>query len=424
MLSAHLVNDTTAGLVRHPQKVPADRDLPDAADLLAGTGARSVARFLEERGVEPHRVEPVQAHYRPGRSLAICFRTTGADRSSGRPVCRTVTLERRPGEPAAIWAFPDDPALPGLAAAVDGSLIRRRLRPRPADVAVEPLRYRPRRRAVVRYGLPDGRILFGKVIPPNRARRLLALALALGRPDDAGLRLALPAGRIAPGALVLPFLPGSTLRDLLVTGGHVPAPARLAAMPEALHRRCVPAMAGAEARCPPAGDRAATRRRVEPGTALCAAQVVARLLPEKACAAGRLAEAAVGWAEASEPPEEWIVHGDLYETQVVVDGDTLGLLDLDDLGPGDPLLDAANFSAHLLLLGTSGTPAGGLILRYREELREAFCRRFDAAPADIAWREAYCLLRLAAGPFRVLHPDWPSRMAARLTLAGEALRGR
>jgi aminoglycoside phosphotransferase (APT) family kinase protein len=134
-----------------------------------------------------------------------------------------------------------------------------------------------------------------------------------------------------------------------------------------------------------------------------------------------LAEAVVGWAEESEPPEDWIVHGDLYENQVFVDGDTLGLLDLDDLGPGDPLLDAANFTAHLLLLATSGTPAAGAIGRYRDEVRQAYCRRLDTDPAQLAWREAYCLLRLASGPFRVLHPEWPRRMAGRLALASEAL---
>jgi hypothetical protein len=424
MLPAHLVNNATASAVRRRPSVPGDRDLPDAADLLAGAGARSVVRFLEERGLDPHRVEPAQAHYRPGRSLAICFRTVGVDRSSGRPACLTVTLERRAGEPAALWAFPEDPDLPGLAAAADGCLVRRRLRPRPADVTVEPLRYRPRRRAVLRYRLPGGRILFGKVVPPKRARRLLALAHALGGPGDTGLRLALPAGRIAPGAVVLPLLPGSSLRDLLLVGGPLPAPERLAALPETLHRHCLPALGWGTARPTAGPDRGTSRRHVDPGTALCAAQIVARLLPEEACAAGRLAEAVVGWAEASEPPEEWIVHGDLYESQLVVDGETLGLIDLDDLGPGDPLLDAANFSAHLLLLGASGPPAGEAILRYRQELRGAFCHRFDAAPADLAWREAYCLLRLAAGPFRVLHPDWPRRMAARLALAGEALRGR
>jgi hypothetical protein len=215
------------------------------------------------------------------------------------------------------------------------------------------------------------------------------------------------------GALVLPCLAGTSLRDLLLSRRPLPPPERLAALPSELHRQCLGA---AEAT-------GSHRRRVDPGTALCAAQVATRLLPELGCAAGRVAEAVIGWAEESEPVDEWVVHGDLYENQVVVDGETLGLLDLDDLGLGDPLLDAANFSAHLLVLGTAGSPpAAGTILRYREELRVAFCRRLDADPAALAWREAYCLLRLASGPFRVLHPDWPRRMADRLTLAGRALR--
>jgi aminoglycoside phosphotransferase (APT) family kinase protein len=158
-------------------------------------------------------------------------------------------------------------------------------------------------------------------------------------------------------------------------------------------------------------------------TALVAAHVVARLVPGEACAAGRLAEAVIGCAEAADPPETWIVHGDLYESQLLVDGDGLGLIDLDDLGPGDPLLDAANFSAHLLVLGASGPHGAGVILRYRDELRTAFCRSLDADPAALAWREAYCVLRLVTGPFRVLHPDWPRRMADRLALATAALRG-
>jgi aminoglycoside phosphotransferase (APT) family kinase protein len=151
---------------------------------------------------------------------------------------------------------------------------------------------------------------------------------------------------------------------------------------------------------------------------------VARLLPGGACTAARLAEAVIGWSEASETPRQSIIHGDLYENQVLVDGERFGLIDLDDLGPGDPLLDGANFSAHLLILGTSGSPAAGVILRYREELRRAFCDRLDASPSELAWRESYCLLRLATGPFRVLHPDWPRRMADRLTLAVEALGAR
>lgn len=410
----------TATAVRRPLFLPADRDLPGAADLLAGAGAAAVARFLDERGLEPHRVEPAQAHYRPGRWLAVCFRTGAVDRSSGRPLSPTVTVECRAGQSdLLVWAFPDDPALPGLAVAAGAAHVRRRLRPRPANVVVEPLRYRPRRRAVFRYRLDGDRVLFGKVVTPGRGRRLLALADPL---RSTGLRLALPVGRVAPGALVVPELVGASLRDLLLTGGLLPAPEWVAALSEDLHTRSLPALAAAG--LSPAGDRTEKRRRVDPPTALCAAQMVARLLPSEGCAPGRLAEAVITWEEESEPPEQRMVHGDLYENQVLVDGDSLGLIDLDDVGLGDPLLDAANFSAHLLVLGTSGTPAGARILGYREALRAAFCGRLDADPAALSWREAYCLLRLASGPFRVLHPEWPRRMADRLALATAVLASR
>jgi hypothetical protein len=403
---------------RRSPSLPVDRDLPGAADLLGGAGAARVARFLDERGLEPHRVEPAQAHYRPGRWLAVCFRTAAVERSSGRPVSPTVTVECRAGEPEpAVWAFPDDPALPGLSVAADGDVVRRRLRPRPGRLAVEPLRYRPRHRAVLRYRLDGDRVLFAKVVTPRRGRLLLALADAL---RSTGLRLALPAGQAAPGALVLPVVSGRPLRELLLAGGPLPRPDHVAGLSVELHQRCSPVLASDG----PPVDRRALRRRVDPATALCAAQVVTRLLPREGCTAGRMAEAVISWAEESEPSEEWIVHGDLYENQVLVDGDTLGLIDLDDLGPGDPLLDAANFSAHLLVLGTSGPPASTVVLRYREELRAAFLRRFDADPAALAWREAYCLLRLASGPFRVLHPEWPRRMTDRLALAAEALSAR
>jgi hypothetical protein len=412
----------TAVAVRHPPLFPADPGLRDAVELLAGAGAQSVARFISERGLEPRQVTPAQAHYRPGRWLTVCFRAAAVEPGTGRPVGLTVTMDRRAGEPDAVWAFPNDPALPGLATAADPRLVARRLRLPPDEVAVATLRYRPRRRAVLRYRVrPGGRVVLAKVFSPARGRRLLALAAALTdgpEADRSGLRLGLPTGRVAPGALVLPLLGGTSLRDLLLAGSSLPPPERLAALPGDLHRRCLPALGGPALPAEP-GNRPAGRRRFCPITALSAARLAARLLPDESCAAARLAEAVVGWSEASEPADDWIVHGDLYENQILFDGDTVGLIDLDDLGPGDPLLDAANFSAHLLLLGTAH-PAP-TILRYRDELRAAVCRRFDRDRADLAWREAYCLLRLAAGPFRVLHPDWPRRMSARLALATEAL---
>ena len=415
-----------AAAVRHPPLFPADPGLPDAAELLAGGGAQVVARFLSERGLDPQQVAPAQAHYRPGRWLTVCFLAAAAEPGTGRPLSLTVTVDRRAGEPDTVWAFPNDPALPGLATAANPRLVARRLGLQPDEVAVETLRYRPRRRAVLRYRVrPGGRVVLAKVLSPARGRRLLALAAALAdgpEADRSGLRLGLPAGRMAPGALVLPRLAGTSLRELLLAGGPVPPPERLAALPAELHRRCLPALGGPALPAESGGDRPAGRRRFCPITALSAARLATRLLPQEGYAAARLAEAVVGWSEASEPSDDRVVHGDLYENQVLVDGDTVALIDLDDLGPGDPLLDAANFCAHLLLLGTS-RPAP-TILRYRDELRAAVCRRFDCDRADLAWREAYCLLRLASGPFRVLHPDWPRRMSLRLAMATEALSGR
>ena len=417
-----------ATAVRHPPMFPADPGLPDAAGLLAGAGAEAAARFLSGRGLEPRSVDPAQAHYRPGRWLTVCFRAEAIEPETGRPVGLTVAVERRAGEPDAVWAFPDDPALPGLSAAADPGVVARRLRLHPDKVAVDTLRYRPRRRAVLRYrlGQPGGRVVLAKVVSPARGRWLMALAAALADGPEAhraGLRLGLPAGRLAPGALVLPVLGGTSLRDLLLNGDPLPPPERLAALPDEIHRRCRPAFDGPDlALGTGTGHSPAGRRRFCPITAVSAARLAARLLPEEGCAAARLAEAVVGWSEMSDAADGWIVHGDLYENQVLVEGDTLGLIDLDDLGPGDPLLDVANFSAHLLLLGTSRLAP--TILRYRDELRAAVGRRFDCGRADLAWREAYCLLRLAAGPFRVLHPEWPRRMSARLALATEALSGR
>src|SRR5688572_31164606 len=118
----------TATAVRRLPSLPADRELPGAADLLDGAGAAAVARFLDQRGLEPHRVEPAQAHYRPGRWLAVCYRTSAVERSSGRPVTLIVTAEHRAGEADRIWSFPDDPSLPGLPAAADDETVARRLR--------------------------------------------------------------------------------------------------------------------------------------------------------------------------------------------------------------------------------------------------------------------------------------------------------
>jgi aminoglycoside phosphotransferase (APT) family kinase protein len=163
-----------------------------------------------------------------------------------------------------------------------------------------------------------------------------------------------------------------------------------------------------------AGNR---RRRVQLRSAERAAEVVARLLPALSATAWRLVES----VPSGEAVDERIVHGDLYEGQVLVADDSLGLVDLDDVGPGDPVLDAATFCAHLLALAASAGGAAGRVLRYRELLRAAFLQRLDVDPRALAWREAYAMLLLAPGPVRVLHREWARQMTTRIELAEQLL---
>ena len=116
---------------------------------------------------------------------------------------------------------------------------------------------------------------------------------------------------------------------------------------------------------------------------------------------------AAGWSA------DAVVHGDLYDDQVFVDDRfRLALVDLDDVGLGDPLLDAANACAHLLALAAARPAQAKRLLAYRTLVRDEFLRALDAAPADLAWREGLCVLLLATGPLRVLSPTWRRESAA------------
>ncbi|HEV3474249.1 MAG TPA: hypothetical protein VG602_02665, partial [Actinomycetota bacterium] len=150
--------------------------MPGVRGLFGEEGRAAVARFLEGRGWTVEEARPVQASYRPGRSCLVRFRA----RASGPPGRRVFSIcaetRHRPPrmhppdqetadrfdlaepvevvDPYLVWAFPYDPTLPRLGDAAWGAAVRERLgrtADRPTAVSVQPLRYRPRRRAVFRY---------------------------------------------------------------------------------------------------------------------------------------------------------------------------------------------------------------------------------------------------------------------------------
>jgi hypothetical protein len=446
-----------------------DRALTDAAPIIAGLLASS-GWTLDDAAVE-------QVRAAPGRYTLARHRVTGRDRNGqcrGLQVC--VESRRRPRslpEPPAglaarlgldvvagtvdghqLWVYPYDPDLAALPGAVSGAAVAPLLRAAglvegPALVHARLLRYRPGRRAVVRYQIVprpgrgdrpraprSGRALFAKVLRSDRADRVRQLAGALDGLDQSGgrdpatnvngdvfaravaygspigggwrrhadLRLAIPSP-LDDGLFVAPAIGGSSLRDLLLGGGSLPDPGRLAWM------------LGAIAAIEPAGEMPPANERRHPARLLDhAVGLLGHVLPERRDAVERAAGPIVAGMDGWQPTA--LVHGDLYDDQIFIDErGGLGLIDLDDMGPGDPAIDAANACAHLLALAAAVPSRALRLVAYRELLRASFIERLGVSPADFAWREALALLLLATGPFRVQSARWQDESSHLIDLA-------
>jgi hypothetical protein len=135
------------------------------------------------------------------------------------------------------------------------------------------------------------------------------------------------------------------------------------------------------------------------------------LLPERSRQiAGLLDQIGQENCEANVP-----VHGDFYESQVMVDGGrVVGMLDIDTFGWGRPADDPATLLGHLAVLDQS-TPAAQ-VRSFASRLIQLCDRTFD--PIDLRLRVAAVVLGLATGPFRVQRANWPELTRARLDLAG------
>lgn len=427
--------------------IPADRRLPEAAGLLGEARTRALEKFLRRRGWTLVESRPVQALYTPGRSFLVRSRawalnrqgdprlvslTCEARNQASAPPAPPPELEERYGipepveriDPYLVWSFPYDPSLPDLPNALQTAELRdvfARYGPRPIGIGVKPLRYRPRRRAVFSYKVRLNSAgpweeWFGKVLRTTTAERVARLQPAPRRWFGLGARHAprvgLAAGPAEGGLVLFRSLEGRSLRDLLTEGGSLPRPERIAALVDE-----IPHAIGEIENGPGTGERdptAGVRR---------AGELVSRLTPEARQGVERIIAAVEDGVGSNQRPLR-LVHGDLYEAQVLVgDGFSLGLIDLDDVGLGDPLVDAANFSTHLLALALSVPRAAPRLLAYRELVRRAFLERLGASDGELAWREAASMLLLAAGPFRVLQPTWPSGVIQRVDLALRLLDG-
>jgi Ser/Thr protein kinase RdoA (MazF antagonist) len=108
-----------------------------------------------------------------------------------------------------------------------------------------------------------------------------------------------------------------------------------------------------------------------------------------------------------EDPEEPLItiHGDFHEVQVLVDpGGVCGLLDLDDVGPGQRLDDLAMMVGRFWSFAPFERRGQERIAQYALDLLETFGRFAD--PDELHVRVACILLARATSPFRSQSPRW------------------
>jgi aminoglycoside phosphotransferase len=305
--------------------------------------------------------------------------------------------------PVGVWRWPLDPALPALSWAA--SAVRAGARLEELGLATGPARlrlrsYRPGRRAVVEVTSGAGP-LFLKVVRPAAVGRMVERHAVL----DGAVPSPPVLGSTDDGVVVLPGLPGHPMRPLVAGDGH--------GLPDAVELdRVLDALPPALADVPPSGRRMT-------GDALARVADHAAVLGMVAEDLRPRLDALMAALAAADPGKHPVVpvHGDFYESQLLVDdGRVVGLLDVDTAGRGHRIDDWANLLAHLALLELI-LPEPATARRYRQDLAEHVLRRWPGQ--QLRPRVAAVLVGLATGPFRVQQAHWPVGTAARLALAEE-----
>ena len=333
--------------------------------------------------------------------------------------------DSRPRPALEMFVYPDDENLPALPAVADPTLAidlvnRHVLAMRPRRIRVQLVRYRPLRRAIFRHVAERIR-LYARVVRPAEIPRLVAAHELVGQSEFVVPRLA---GAWHDGGVAwLSEIPGKNLRRH-IRRGNVPDVAPMLDGLQSLwkgHRRA----ASAELR-PFSLDRAyrAARR-----TFADKARDHAEASRQLAAAVEALDPFVASWRPTS------IAHNDFYDDQMLQlpDG-RLAMVDFEDAGPGDPMLDVGNGAAHLAWAAAfasnrrskSNSKPNALSSRrasraVHEALTGEAISRFGWDRRSYALREAVCIFRICTHTIRHPRPDWQDRLAAGLQLVNRIL---
>lgn len=336
-------------------------------------------------------------HHRPGRSITRVDHATLATANGTVETLLVTHAHRRglpegaqqitvEGAPVAVWTYPNDPYLPGLMHATDPAWIAGQWHSHGGELTgndgVAPLilehrSYRPTRGAVIEVHLNRSdvteRRAFLKVLRPARITRVA----------DVHRRLAdsFPVPRVIADnhdVLFLSALPGTPLRRALRHGDPLPCPQDLVDLSMRL------AKIDADTHHDPLrrADPARARRRLARG-------------PEDLQPTIRRVADAAAEARSTFMHDLVTVHADLHGGQLLTrDGQVSGLLDLDGVGPGLMLDDAATLIAYLEVQREISPASQSHARRYAEQVAMAYADMVD--PDALANVTAGVWLELAA----------------------------
>lgn len=270
------------------------------------------------------------------------------------------------------------------------------------------LRYKPERRYVARLAAPGAAGARLKFYRPSEFR--VALNAAKRFTNNVGFRIAPPIGwSRRHAALSFEWMAGDPIHALLPCsesaahelGGRIGlALAQFHAQHVRLSARI--------------GHATLIERLHESSAAIAA--LLPDLEPEASALVRRLAEKLN--PDAHFTPMS--IHGDFSRDQLLFDGDTIVLLDLDRAAIGDPMIDIGRFWADLeadALAGRINRETGDSLV---DGVIEAYSRDAGNASRERArWHAAAGLLHVAVEPFRLRDSNWAHAVAQRLTGASE-----
>lgn len=374
-------------------------------------------RFCSEFGVPdetPDQLKLQHCSYHPGRRAVITY---VAERQWDDWVTEDqFTFELRAGRDDQLFRYPHDPHLPGLehvaSATVAHEVLPRHVSLHPQRLHVEMVRYRPTRKAVlrhiVRFRRPhvDDVTLYVRVVPPDEMPGLLAAG-------ELAERSAFVLPRLVgcwpeSGVAWLANVPGETV-GALIREGAPPEPEQVFDAIEPLWSATDHGNAGS------------------PLDLLAHFEWTERLLAGLLRDSGKEDALLPVISELRPFVEAWrptsLAHNDFYGDQLILaPSGRLALVDFEEVGPGEPLIDAGNMLAHLRWKSHESRVSGRYDA-YRERFRSTALDRFGWDERDLALREAYAIFRLTANANWDLGGDLTSTIESGLALATEVLSG-